>query len=88
MSTITEVTKMPQENDCITVSCNGCGGVLYEGPRDMMPLKGWCAVCPRGTGGHWEKEVCNYCGGSGAMETELYEGLVSCPVCQNPEDYV
>lgn len=28
---------------------------------------------------------CNYCGGSGSVETELYEGLVSCPEC-DPHD--
>jgi len=25
---------------------------------------------------------CEYCGGSGECETELYEGLVTCPVCK------
>lgn len=25
--------------------------------------------------------TCTYCGGSGVTETELYEGLVNCPVC-------
>lgn len=25
---------------------------------------------------------CNYCGGSGSVETELYEGLVNCSECQ------
>jgi hypothetical protein len=26
--------------------------------------------------------TCTYCGGSGVTETELYEGLVNCPVCK------
>lgn len=29
---------------------------------------------------------CEYCGGTGNAETELYDGLVNCPVCTNKDE--
>lgn len=32
------------------------------------------------------QETCEYCGGTGVIEVEAYEGLCTCPECEGKED--
>lgn len=62
-----------------TVKCPRCenGDVILE-DRNGMEYATTCPFC-KGYGTTFE---CKNCGGTGECETELYEGLTTCWVCQ------